>query len=212
MKKRFLPSVGWALLTLIFSVMIVGAIWVFIIFPFTDGMFIEAFSEGIGLSILFISGLVVLSVVIPCLCFCAYVMFFLSCRPIELSKEGIRQGYFRKDFWSKDEISQIGLAPLFISPRTTLPTKQSPVIYIAFGNSRRSDFTQFDVEDMWFWSALYAKSPRLLELWWRIRKKCTAYDRPDVILPDGVVWMTYSDKRYQLLQELYGDHMHPTQF
>ena len=141
-------------------------------------------------------------------------LIYYSSRPLRFYSDEICVGIFKKKNYRKCDISGIGIAPAFLGPKYNKMTQNNIYIrnqdkklgiYIAFGNFRAKDFSDYGILPVWQMIELHKIFPKAVEFDNRIDKKLLQVDALGSIQKfSSLLWISYTEDNMSFLRQWLG--------
>ncbi len=219
MKKTFIPSKSLLAFSIVIFIVFIFSIWVCSYIEFwttTIELISDEFkSPSIFHIFLAVADILISFVVFPfiiiLLLYGAFEHYFFAGRPISFYDDTIRTGLFKKKKYYKKDITGIGIAPAIYGSlfnncgelfNINLFTDLG--IYIAFGNFKRSDLSEYGIMNVWEDAEFRRILPHALDLTNKICAKSYNIDCSKIQHMDGLLWMSYTEDNLQFLQNWLG--------
>lgn len=212
MRKTVIPSKGLFALSIFGVIMDVIIIWTYIKLHFwyiPIGL-IDWLLNDPGLLNLFVVllmivfCLLILPVMMVVFAFGSWELYILAGRPIKFSDDKISIGYIKKKYYDKKNITGVGIESSLSGRLYTDHKSTAMGIYIAFGDYRKSDFSDYGISNVWEMVEFHKVCPKAVDIDVKIQTKTSQPDLTKIHIFDGLVWMTYTEENFRFLQNWLG--------
>ena len=135
----------------------------------------------------------------------SFEQFLFAGRPVKFSEDIIRLGYIKKKRYCKKDITGIGIAPTIYGSLFETWKSKTLGIYIAFGDYKKSDFSDYGIMSVWEMTEFRKVWPQPIDFTNRIGAKLSRPDCSKIQPLDGLLWMKYTEENMRFLKEWLGD-------
>ncbi len=211
MKKTVIPSKSLFALSIAFFLVIIVLIFgciTYNVFTVQAETIIELLKEpsvfNIYLSLMGVIVLLLEPLLFVLLVYFTVAIFLFAGRPVKFSEDTIRLGYIKKKYYYKKDITGVGVAPKLYGSLHKKRNSTSMGIYIAFGDYRKSDFSDYGISNVWEMVELKKQFPKAVNLDNKIDVVASYPDCSKIQPFDGLLWMTYTEENMRFLQNWLG--------
>ena len=211
MKKKVIPSKGLFAISIVCFVMSLVFLWIYISYKELSEnvvLIIEQLMEPSILNILMsLIGILVLllePLIFVLLVYFTVSLFLFAGRPVKFSEDTISLGYIKKRYYYKKNITGIGIAPKLFGRLYRNRKSTALGIYIAFGDYRKSDFSDYGIPKVWEMVELRKLFPKMVALDNKYDIKSSQPDCSKIQVFDGLLWMTYTEENMRFLKDWLG--------
>lgn len=211
MKKKVIPSKGLFAISIVCFIMSLFFVWIYIRYKqlsenvvFIIELLMEPSFFNILMSLIGILVLLLEPLIFVLLVYFTVSLFLFAGRPVKFSKDTISLGYIKKKYYYKKNITGIGVAPKLFGRLYTDHKSTAMGIYIAFGDYRKSDFSDYGIPKVWEMVELKKLFPKLVDLDNKYDIISSQPDCSKIQVFDGLLWMTYTEENMRFLQNWLG--------